>query len=45
MGLAITAAGLVLSFELGLKPGGTIVLVGVVLLLCIIVVKAFARQR
>ena len=45
VGLAITAAGLVLSFELGLKPGGTIVLVGVVLLLCIIVVKAFARQR
>ena len=45
VGLAITAAGLVLSFELGLKPGGTIVLVGVVLLLCIIVAKAIAHQN
>lgn len=43
-GLAITAVGLVLSFELGFKPGGTIVLVGVVLLAGIIATKA-ALQR
>ena len=44
VGLAITAAGLVLSFELGLKPGGAIVLVGVVLLLCVIAAKALVRR-
>lgn len=44
VGLAITAAGLVLSFELGLKPGGAIVLVGVALLLCVIAAKALVRR-
>lgn len=44
VGLTITAAGLVLSFEFGLKPGGTIILCGVALLMCIIVGKAAAHR-
>lgn len=43
VGVAITAVGLVISFELGLKPGGTIILTGIALLLLIICGKALAK--
>ena len=38
-GALMTAIGLVVSYVFGLKPGGTIVLVGIVLLLVIIIVR------
>ena len=44
IGLTITAVGLALSYELGLKPGGTIVLVGVALLASVLLGKAVARR-
>lgn len=43
IGVCITAAGLVASYEFGLKPGGTIVLVGVAALIAILAVKGLAR--
>lgn len=43
IGAAITAAGLAASFELGLKPGGTIVLIGVAVLALTIAAKAAWR--
>ena len=44
IGVAITAVGLTASYEFGLKPGGTIVLIGVALLFAILAAKAAARR-
>ena len=44
LGVTITLVGLTLSFYLGLKPGGTIVLVGVALLGAILLTKRVARS-
>ena len=47
IGVLTTAAGLVASYYLGLKPGGTIVLMAVALLVVVLVAKrvtAFARH-
>ena len=44
IGLATTAAGLWLSYAFGLKPGGTIVLLGVALLLAIIAGKRLVEK-
>ncbi|WP_138160621.1 metal ABC transporter permease [Peptoniphilus catoniae] len=38
-GLVFTVAGLVASFYLGLKPGGTIVMIGLVTLMAILILK------
>ena len=43
-GLGMTAVGLVISYEFGLKPGGTIVLLGVAALLVLMAAKACARR-
>lgn len=43
IGVGITAVGLVVAYELGLKPGGTIVLIGVALLATILLAKGAAR--
>lgn len=45
IGLVCTLGGLILSFYLGLKPGGTIVLLAVCILLLIFVVKALMHTR
>lgn len=42
IGLATTLAGLVLSYYLGLRPGGTIVLAQVAVLLCILLARKLA---
>lgn len=44
-GLLFTACGLFLSFYAGLKPGGTIVLIGVAALLLIMLLKKLLRFR
>lgn len=44
VGLFITIVGLVVSYEFGLKPGGTIVLVGIVLLMVLISSKYAYRK-
>ena len=44
IGLAITAVGLVISYEFGLKPGGTIVLAGIALLLVLLFIKSIVRK-
>ena len=43
VGLLMTAVGLVLSYEIGLKPGGTIVLVGIALLAVLLATKRIRR--
>ncbi|RRF91571.1 MAG: metal ABC transporter permease, partial [Coriobacteriaceae bacterium] len=44
VGLLITALGLTVSYAFGLKPGGTIVLLGVALLLLLIALHGIARK-
>ena len=44
IGVSITASGLVASYEYGLKPGGTIVLIGVVALVIVLLAKALVRR-
>lgn len=43
--LCITLGGLFLSYYLNLKPGGTIVLLGIGILLCTFIVKAIMKKR
>lgn len=45
IGVATTVLGLVISYCCGLKPGGTIVLMAVALLLLILAGKALAKRR
>lgn len=44
IGVSITAVGLVASYEYGLKPGGTIVLIGVAVLVVVLVGKTLMRR-
>jgi zinc transport system permease protein len=44
VGLLITALGLTVSYAFGLKPGGTIVLLGIALLLLLIALRGIARK-
>lgn len=43
IGVVITAVGLVVSYDFGLKPGGTVVLIGVAVLAIIMVIKGMLR--
>ena len=44
-GLAMSAIGLVISYALGLKPGGTIVLVGIAILALLAAGKSLAHRN